>query len=346
MTPLSFRFELDGKMHTVEAIAPDEAEIAEMIRAVAARPTRFSLLKLMAQSPWDYLRGAVDALDDDEESRASKLGAGPGRDRGDALRFGTAVHHLVLGSADRVAVYTADERDRLTPPKPASKRKGRGVAALLDPQDQPDPAPASSTRVTRAGAAWTAFETEQTAQGRTILLASEMAQARAMADSILRSPRALQLLFDGTIVEQRIDWRLSGRSIRSTPDARRPGAWVADLKSCQDSSPQRFSPQIFRYLYHAQLECYCRAAEHADGARPGEAWIVAVDRKRPPRCYRLTSEALELGARCLGAWIETLKTCEASTSFPFDDLHVADLDDVELLDVPPEEEEGGDHEYQ
>lgn len=330
---------LDGAPLRIDVQPLDEASIADAIAKVKARPTRYSWLKLMASSPWDYLRAASQEADVDE-TLSSKLGAGPGRDRETALRFGTAVHQLVLGAPDRVVVYDRAAADAALPATPAKKRrskegKHRGVDALLDP------APAGATKgVTRRGAAWEAFSAEHTALAHTILSAAEYAEARAMADMLLRSRRACEWLFDGTIVEQRIDWTLRGRAIRSTPDARRPGAWVADLKSCADSSPDRFRPQIYRLLYHAQLETYLRASEAQDGSRPGSARIVAIDRKRPPRCYEITEEGLELGARCLGAWIETLLTCEASGHFPFDGLHVAPppeyMTDVELLDVPKE----------
>lgn len=338
MTSLLYSCRVAGQPHSVVPRLADEAAIAAMIRRTAAAPTRYSLLKRMAASPLEYLLAAGAALEADEqdETIASKLGAGPGRDRETALRFGTAVHHYVLGSPDRVVIYSEAERDARTPPKPA--RKGRGVAALLDPTDA-EPAPAK--RVTRQGAAWAAFEAEHLELGHTILLPREEAEARAMADSILRCAKACELLFDATEVEQRIDWRLRGRAIRSTPDARRPGRWVADLKTCADSSPRRFGRQIYDLQYHAQLECYRRAAEAVDGTAPEEAWIVAVDRKRPPRCYRVTEDGLELGARNLGAWIETLLTCEASAHFPFDGVLLAPppeyLVDVELFDVPDDE---------
>lgn len=344
---------LNGSPLRVRPPAPDEAAVVEMIRAVRARPTRFSLLKLMAQSPWDYLRAAAEALDDGDETLASKLGAGPGRDRETALRLGTAVHRMVLGSAHLVVVYDREAADAYSPPKTAKtarskEGKHRGVAALLDPQpaapaEEPEPA---TKRVTRAGAAWEAYRAEHEALDHTILLAREYAETRAMADMLLRSARACEWLFDDTDIEDRIDWQLQGRAIRSTPDARRPGRWVVDLKSCQDSSPSRFGAQVYRMLYHAQLETYCRAAEYVDGERPEEARIVAIDRKRPPRCYVVPPDALELGARCLGAWIEQLKTCEASEHFPFDDLHVlssppAYLGSEELLEIHDEEVQQG-----
>ena len=331
---------LDGAPLRVEVQPLDESAIAAAIRQHQQQPTRFSLLKLMAQSPWDYLRGATAALDDEDETLASKLGAGPGRDRATALRFGTAVHQLILGAADRVVVFDRAAADAAAPPKPA-KRSKRGVAALLEPSAE-DAEPAPAKGVVRRGAAWDAFSAEHEALGHTILSEREYAEARSMADMLLRAPLACEWLFDGTIVEQRIDWQLRGRAIRSTPDARRPRAWVTDLKSCQDSAPLRFRQQIYRLLYHAQLETYCQASAHVDGARPDEARIVAIDRKRPPRCYVIPPEGLELGAACLGAWIEMLATCEASGYFPFDALHVAPppeySTDVELLDVPEEDD--------
>ena len=331
---------LDGSPLRVDVRPVDRAEVLAAIRAARAQPTRYSLLKLMAQSPWDYLRAAVAALESaDEESLAAKLGAGPGRDKGTALRFGTAIHHMILGSAERVVIYDRAAADAYAPPAPTpTKKRGRGVAALLEPAE-PEPAPAK--KVTRAGGAWEAFQREHLELGHVILLEREHLEARAMADMILRSPRACEWLFDGTIVEQRIDWRLRGRAIRSTPDARKPRKWVADLKSCQDSAPDRFVPQVYRLLYHAQLEFYCQAAEHADGRRPDSARIVAIDRKRPPRCYEVPPEGLELGARCIGAWIEQLLVCEHSESFPFDDHLIATppeyLGDVEVFDVPDDD---------
>lgn len=353
MLATSYICSLDGAPLRVELLPSDAEAIAEAIRQIKERATRFSLLKLMAQSPWDYLRGATAALTEEpDETLASKLGAGPGRDREAALRFGTAVHQMILGAPQRVVIFDRAAADAATPPKPPPKRskegKHRGVAALLDPISAPpvEPEPAEPKGVVRRGAAWEAFSAEHAALGHTILLPKEFADARSMADMILRSPRACEWLFDGTIVEERIDWQLRGRRIRSTPDARRPRKWVTDLKSCQDSAPLRFRPQIYKLLYHAQLETYCQASAWRDGGRPESARIVAIDRKRPPRCYEIPPEGLELGAQCLGAWIEMLLTCEASGHFPFDALHSAPppeyLGDVDLLDVPPDEDDATD----
>lgn len=330
MSTDSFVCTLDNRRMTVSTLAEDRDSVIALIEKLIAMPSRFSWLKLMAQSPWDYLRGAAASLEngEEEETLATKLGAGPGRERPDALRFGTAIHHLILGSAQRVVVYGPAERDGYTTTKPKPKpKRGRGVAALLDPPPKEVAALLDAfdegKRVTRSGAAWEAFRAEHEAQGRTILLPREMDQARLMADAILRSKLACELLFDGTQVEERIEWRGSGRLISSKPDARKPRVRVVDLKSCPDSHPNRFIPHLYKMLYHAQLATYAGAAEEHDGGGSVEAWIVAVDRKRPPRVYRIAEEGLELGRQCLTRWVEDLRTCEHDRHFAFDGAHIA-----------------------
>ena len=300
----SYRCWLDGKPVDVQVIEPDTAAIEQMIALIRGRPTRYSWLKLLADSPWSYLRAVADAIDagePEEERLAAKLGAGPGVQRPDALIFGTAVHRMVLGAPELVVVFDRAAADARLPEKDRA----------------PDKAAA------RNGRAWEAFRAEHEELGHTILSPREYAGARRMADNILRSDDACRLLFDGTILEERILWRLGGLEISSRPDARKPGEHVTDLKSCVDSSSTAFGRAIFKMLYPAQLECYARAAEAVDGERPGEANIVAVDRKRPPRIFLLPPEALEIGAKCLTAWTERLAGCLASSNFPFDSHHVA-----------------------
>lgn len=317
-----YRCWLDGKPIEVRLREPDRKAIAEMVELVCAMPTRYSLLKLMARSPWAYLRGAVKALEEGPEERlAQKLGAGRGIKSEDALRFGTAVHRLVLGNPRGVVVYNRAEADARLPEEKRAPSKG----------------------VTRNGEAWEAFRAEHEAEGRVILIQSEMDEAQAMADQLLGSEPACDLLFGGEpILEERIEWQLAdGVRISSRPDVRLPGKHVTDLKSCADSSPAAFTKTIFRMTYHAQAETYCRAAEHADGVRPGEANILAIDRYEPPRIFHVPGEALELGAQLLGAWAGELATCVASRHFPFDTYHLATPPAYLVGDMilPPEPED-------
>ncbi len=233
------------------------------------------------------------------ESLAEKLGAGLGPKKSDALRMGTAVHQLVLCASHRVVTFD-------------------GV---------------------RSGARWETFERDHTEQGHTIVNTREWLEVGRMAETILRSEKACELLFGGCAdVETPITWELRGKRISSTPDSRQPGI-VVDLKTTRDSSPGAFVKQVYGRLYHAQLECYARAIEYETGTRPETAYIVAVDRVLPARCYRISDEGLRIGARLIGSWIEQLTVCEASRNFPY--LEVCEaappsylLEESEFSDLP------------
>jgi hypothetical protein len=308
---------LDGKPVHVELLEPDLETMQLMLAHAQTTPARFSTLKKFIDSPLSFLTAMFQNLE--EETLSQKLGAAaPGkRTKASAFPFGLAVHHIVLGTPQKVVAYTRADADAYAQPT----KKRRGVDALFDP-DAPPPPPKG---VQRRGAAWDAFQADHA--DKVILLGPELESAKEMAQRILRSKNALRLLYDGTHLEKRIDWSCKGVAMRSTPDALRPKKWVTDLKTCQSTASSQFVPQLYRYLYHAQLETYCQAGEYRDGARPDEAWIVAIDKdpKRPPRCFMLPGEALELGAKCLGKWIEMLKVCLESNAFPFDDVTIAEV---------------------
>lgn len=297
----TFRCFLDGKEIEVETIGGYE-HTEELIRSVVEKPTRFSLIKAMADSPWFYLSNASKLLEQpSDESLAAKLGAGPGRERGDCLRLGSAIHHLILGSPEKVVIYDSAARDAYAP----------------------EPVANPGARAVRQGRAWRAFEEEHTALGHTILNEKEMLECRAMAAMMLRSEAACELLFAGAILEERIDWTWCGVPISSRPDSRVPGVRVVDLKSCADSRPSAFGPLIYKNHYHTQLQCYRLASGSVDGTEPADAVIVAIDRKRPPRIYTIPAEGLELGEKNLRAWFEDLATCVQALHFPFNEKHVA-----------------------
>lgn len=296
-----YHFKRDGVMHEMHTLSA--RSYGELIRRHAGQPTRFSWLKHLARSPHDYLRAVLDGT---EESFALKLGKAPGHDRSTAMRIGTAVHHYMLGSAERVDVFDGPRR----------------------------------------GPKWLEFSEHAEAHDHVVLNPREHAYASGMVARLRECDRACQLLFDGTEVERRLDWELRGRAIRSTPDAfaLAPTSRVVDLKTTRDSSPAFMSRAVFSMSYHAQLECYAQAIQAVFGARPEQAWIVAIDDKNPPCCYEIEPSALKAGARLISAWAENLSVCEASGHFPYPEvLRIAlpeHLDDsADMLELPPEEEE-------
>jgi len=238
-------------------------------------PTRFSLLKLMALSPAHYAHGCQLPQDD---SLASRLGAFT-TDRKEALRFGTAVHLMLLGEQAKVARFC-----------------GR-----------------------RAGKAWDDFQRGAAeASAAVILNEKEHARATMVAAAIRGNARAMELLFDGTIVEQRIDWSWLGRAIRSTPDAVAPTR-IVDLKTTQSAKPDVFVRQGLRLFYHAQSALYRTCFDEVFGTGAlKECFIVAVEKSSPfpVTILRMTDEALDIGARLCRLWMEQLLGCELMNEWP------------------------------
>lgn len=258
-------------------------------------PTRYSLLKRMAQSPAHYLHAAQQPQDD---SLAAQLaGAAPqGTKRSEALRFGTAVHQLLLGNVTKVGRFTGARR---------------------------------------AGKEWTAFQERAAELGQVeILNEKEWARAEAVSGAIRRKKAAMRLLFDGTRVEERIDWEFVGKACRSTPDAR-ARFYTADLKTAQTAQPDLFARHALRLFYHAQASLYADATE-ADSTgwgRPSDAYVIAVE-KTPPypvSVFRFTERAMLYGTKLCRVWIEMLNACEATNQWP------EYISDIGELDVEAEE---------
>jgi hypothetical protein len=190
-----------------------------------------------------------------------------------------------------------------------SRRIGRGVHALLFNQ------PLVVWHKRRQGKDWEAFQAANT--NREILNESEHLQALAVANSIRRHPIASPLLFDGTVLERQISWKIEGRSCQGTPDSVGPGRLI-DLKTARTTEPDRFTRQATWMSYHAQLAWYQDGLELAGKQRPDECYIVAVESAAPyaVTVLRLTERALEQGRRLNRLWWERLRVCEAANEWP------------------------------
>lgn len=264
-------------------------ELADAIAQAAhvdprAIPTRYSLLKTLALSPAHYYHAAQRPQDD---SLASRLGAFA-TDRKEALRFGTAVHLMLLGERERVARYV-----------------GR-----------------------RAGKVWESFQVDAAEDGAMVIVNErEHAMASLVVAAITRNGRAMSLLFDDTKVEQRIDWEFVGKACRSTPDARGK-RHVVDLKTAVSAKPDMFQRAGERLFYHAQAALYCDAIEAAGAPRPSDAYVIAVEKTPPfpVTILRFTERALDIGARLCRTWIEQLNACEAANQWPEYSEAVVDFD--------------------
>lgn len=214
-----------------------------------------------------------------DDSLAAKFGAFAA-DRKEAYRFGTACHLMTLGEEKKVARCSI-RRDMRT-------KQYQAYAA----------------------------EAEQNGI-KVILSEREHFLADAIVTAIRRNELAMRMLFDGTIIEQTIEWEYFGRSFRATPDAR-TGSRIVDLKTSRSSNPAWFKREALRMHYDTQVRLYSDAAKEATGRAIDECVLVVVE-KTPPfpvTVFRFDDEVLERADRILRLWMEQLNVCEASNMWP------------------------------
>jgi hypothetical protein len=182
----------------------------------------------------------------------------------------------------------------------------------------------------RAGKAWDDFAAEH--PGVPIVNPRELATCRGIADAVRRHPKAHLLLLD-TVMEQRIDWEMLGRRVRSTPDAR-ARHHIAELKTTRCAEPIRFGRDAMFRAYHAQVALYCDAVLEAGLGTASEAYIFAVENAPPFACtvLRVHGNTLEQGRRCIRLWAEMALGCERSGEYPG---YVQDIVDWDIGDEDP-----------
>lgn len=207
-----------------------------------------------------------------------------------AMRLGRGVHALVLG--DR-PVKLWD--------KPAKNGKGG--------------------KAPRQGEQWDEFLAECRAEhpDPEILNATEMDEAKRMADAILNHAFAHQLIkTEGAIIEQTIEWSLNDRACSSRPDVRHGSSVLVDVKTARSSEPRKFSRDAQWQGYHAQFSFYNEAIFATEGKRPDENYVIAVEKKRPHvvTILDVPKRTLDEGEKFWRLWWERLAVCEQTNVWP------------------------------
>jgi hypothetical protein len=168
----------------------------------------------------------------------------------------------------------------------------------------------------RRGRAWERFAANHAEAA--ILNRREWDIANTVVAAVRGNKVAMSLLFEDTIIEQRIDWRhINDRACRSTPDARAKKR-VTDLKSTRSADPKWFSRDAWRLWYYAQLAFYGDAIEFETGSAPSEYYLIAVEstEPNPVTVFQLTDELVEHGHKINRLWFEQLLGCEQSGHWP------------------------------
>jgi hypothetical protein len=168
----------------------------------------------------------------------------------------------------------------------------------------------------RSGAYWEHFKKEH--RGKVILSASEERKCLAIADALFKHPEAGPMLYsEKTQLEVELDWTHPlGRECQSHIDAYQRGAFVADLKTCRDVSPDKFQFTAEFNHYHSQLAFYVACVEALGHPTP-DAFIIAVESVKPYAVvvFQLDAELLELGRRQCHLWMEDVLNTERTQSW-------------------------------
>lgn len=150
--------------------------------------------------------------------------------------------------------------------------------------------------------------------GDEILTMAEYDKALRMAEAVIECKLAAPMLKG--ISEATLLFKWMGLECRSTPDVRGED-FVTEVKTSSCVDPMKFIWHAKRMHYHAQMRFESIAAEKYH-CNVKNHWVVAVE-SEPPHpvvVYRMEPEALEEGEKLLMLWVERLKNCEASNSFP------------------------------
>lgn len=302
----------------------DESDdLAPVASDTRSQPLRYSVIKLMSQSP--------------AHARHAMLRGGGEQTL--ARRLGSAAHAMLLGGAE-VRISSGLASDNV-------KACCDAIRAGEDVRQYPG--------AVRRGKEWDKFAAAN--QGATIVLAKDYAQAKsivdleasgvvlvskeqydraaAMTEAIKANPIASRVLFaPKTIRETRIDWTWNGRAWRSTPDAFEFRT-LAELKTTRCADPEVFWRDALRMGYHVQAALYKRAIFETTGVKIRDAYLFAVESVPPfvVTPFRFSERSLEHGDMLAKRWHEQFLQCEASGEWP------GYTRDVEELDVYDAEEE-------
>ena len=139
-------------------------------------------------------------------------------------------------------------------------------------------------------------------------------------EAVRRHPAAGMLLSEGK-AETSLFWRDAATRIecRARFDWYRPAdGIIADVKTCQDASPEGFQRAIGAFSYHVSAAHYWLGHEHLMDRSPA-AWLFICVEVEPPfgvAVYALESDALRAGMdQCARAY-KTFRQCVESGSWP------------------------------
>ncbi len=172
---------------------------------------------------------------------------------------------------------------------------------------------------TRRGKAWTEALEEAESVGAVLLTEADYDHAKAVADSVLMTPRVERMLNDPTCIKEKSIINTcpqTGLTLKCRPDALLPERAVLDLKTTQDASPRGFAKSVRGFGYDLQASFYLTCAK-LEGFQPQQFGVIAVE-KEYPYCvaiHTLDQEYLRWAEREVSKTLDQIKRAQDSGDF-------------------------------
>ncbi|MBP9863761.1 MAG: PD-(D/E)XK nuclease-like domain-containing protein [Kofleriaceae bacterium] len=194
----------------------------------------------------------------------------------------------------------------------------------------------------RSAKAWKDAKADRDKAGVALITVGEYDKACRIRDALRGHADAAHLLFGaGVVREQNIRWTRHGRACSSTPDARKPGDWVADLKCTRTAKPAQVTKAARWNGWPGQLAFYREADCHDTGrhidALGHDLYIVAIEPFAPyaVTVFELDAITRDFGSRQVTLCWEALVQAEAINQWPayvqaIAPLVVDDADDSDM----------------
>lgn len=184
----------------------------------------------------------------------------------------------------------------------------------------------------RGAKGWKAFR--EAHEGKFIVTADELADARFIAAKVRQHPLAAPLLEGQPEVEMR--WKRQGIDCGGRLDVLAPHR-ITEVKTGFTSHPEAFARHAVRMGYHAQGAWY-RFGANETGGDIYRVCVIAVEMRQPfaVTVFEMTARALEHGDRLCTLWLERFAVqlgAQSGGHWPEYAEHVCPLDvpdDVEL----------------
>lgn len=156
--------------------------------------------------------------------------------------------------------------------------------------------------------------------GMEVVTSESLATAQAMAISVRKNRAATELL-DASKKEVCIVWIDPVTEIlcKARLDAYdESGLRVADLKTCEDASPDEFPRQIGDMGYDIQASFYLDAATSLNGELHDAFYFIAVEKSAPFVCavYKSHQSMIQLGRNRYRQMLADYKWCVENNLFP------------------------------